>query len=158
MTVRSRNDEIWEGRMDREADRFTDHPARTTFKWVAVIAGICVALAIIIGTIGWIGGWFSTAANVAGPGNVTTQYHAVIEDYNALQAAAGNYCQAKDTPQGPNSPSLIEDPAFAYAAQYRHITVDYNERQNNIFEAGVVGPSGYPKQAPSLDAMSQQVC
>jgi hypothetical protein len=143
---------------DDRGNELERRPWSTSVKW-----GLGVIAAIVVLSVAYIPahfalGWFSTAANVAGPGNVTEQFHAVIGDWNAMQAAAGNYCQAKDTPQGPNSPALVEDPAFAYAAQYRHITVDYNERQNNIFEAGVVGPNGYPKNAPSLDAMVKQVC
>lgn len=45
---------------------------------------------------------------------------------------------------------LVESPAFAYGATYRGIVVDYNRRQKNIFEAGLVGPSGYPKEVPNM--------
>lgn len=137
---------------------FESKPARSTFKVGAWVVGAVVVLGAIVVVGNFALGWFSTAAKVAGPENVTEQYHAVIEDWNAMQAAAGNYCSAQNTEQGPNSPSLVEDPAFAYAATYRHITVDYNERQNNIFEAGVVGPGGYPKTAPTLEEMTARVC
>lgn len=130
------------------------HPVRTGL----LIAGSAFALLVILAVLGFALGWVNKAAQVAGPENVSSQYHYVIEDYNALEAAAGNYCAAKNSKPSANSPELVEDPAFAYAAQYRHITVDYDERQNNIFEAGVVGPSGYPRNAPTLDEMTRQVC
>lgn len=136
--------------------QFEDAPLRSSIRWgvgAAAVIGVLILVAIVLS---FVLGWIGKAAEVAGPENVSTQYHQVIQDWNAMEAAAGNYCSAKNSKPGPNSPELVEDPAFAYAAQYRHITVDYNERQNNIFEAGVVGPSGYPRQAPSLDEAAQE--
>lgn len=137
-------------------NEFAEKPTRSTLKVGLWVLGVCAVLALVIIPLSFVLGWLGKAAEVAGPENVSTQYATVIEDWNAMQAAAGNYCSAKNSKTDENSPTLVEDPAFAYAAQYRHITVDYNRRMNNIFEGGVVGPSGYPKTAPSLEEAARE--
>jgi hypothetical protein len=150
----------WEDRAEREADRFGDRPVRTGIRWGLGVIAVVVVLAVVIGVIGWIGNWFNTAAEVAGPENVKAQYHAVIEDWNAMEAAAENACGAENSKGSRQSPTLLEDPALAYKAKYRQIVVDYNRRQANIFEAKVVGPSfnEYPQRAPTLTEMQARVC
>ena len=143
---------------DDRADRFERHPLATSVRWGLGVLAVVAVLALAYIPLHFALGWFSAATKVAGPENVQAQYHGVIQDWNALEAAAGNYCAAKDAPESPNGPSLVEDPAFAYRAQYLHITVYYNTRQNNIFEAGLVGPGGYPKQAPTLDEAVRRFC
>lgn len=143
---------------DREAGRFADRPARTTAKWLTIFGVGIVGLVVFFGVIGFAAGWFNTGKDIVSPNNVKKQYANVIEDYKAMEVAAANACQAVDTAQGRNDPSLIETAGFAYAAQYRHITVDYNRRQNNIFESKLVGPKGYPRNAPTLKEMQRRVC
>lgn len=138
------------------ADRFEERPVRTGFRWGVITAAI-VALIIFVGGVGkFVFGWGSAAVNVVSPANVTAQYQAIIEGYESLEAAAANACDAERSGQA--SSTLIEDPAFAYAAQYRKIAVSYNRRQANIFEARKVGPKGYPKKAPTLKEMQAEIC
>lgn len=145
-------------RFDREGERWERRPVGTSIRWGLAALAVIVVLALAGGVAHFALGWLGAAAEVAGPRNVKAQYAAVIEDWNALEAAAENACGATDAPGGPRSAMLLEDPAFAYKAQYRRIAVDFNRRQANIFEAEVVGPSGYPKRAPVVEAMQRRVC
>lgn len=147
-----------DSRLDREADRFEQKPVGTTIRWGIVLIFVCTVLIVVGGVAHFALGWLGAAADVAGPDNVKTQYATVIEDWNAMEVAAQNACAAENTPDSKQGPTFLEDPSFAYAAQYRHITVDYNRRQNNLFEAKVVGPGGYPRVAPSLEEMQTEVC
>lgn len=147
-----------EDKLVNQADKFSKNPVKQTFKVALIILAIVVGLSVVGGTLGFIGGWFNKAAEVAGPANVSSQYKAVINDYKAMEAAAMNACNIVNTKSEDADPMLVEDPAFAYNAQYRRIAVDYNTRQNNIFQAKLVGPKGYPRNAPSLEAMKAKVC
>lgn len=126
-------------------------------RWGAGALVLLMALVIVAGLLRFAFGWLGAAGEVAGPGNVKTQYSAVIEGWNALEAAAANACGAS-ADAGEQGPTFLEDPAFAYQAQYRRIAIDYNRRQANIFEARLVGPKGYPASAPSLAEMQRRVC
>lgn len=145
------NEEIWEARGQKWGNRLTAHP----LLWG--IGGL-VALIVTVAVLGFVIGWFNTAASIVSPQNVKTQYHAVIEDYESLKAEAANACAVKDAARNESSPTFLEDPAIAYEAKYRQTAIDYNRRQKNIFEAGIVGPGGYPKEAPTLTEMQAQVC
>lgn len=145
------NEDIWADRGEKWGDRLTRHPVAWT------LTGI-VTLVLVIGGLNFAFGWIGAATDIASPTNVKAQYHAVITDWNAMEVAAENACGAKNSGNNEQGPTLLEDPAFAYKAQYRHITVDYNTRQNNLFEAQQVGPSGYPSTAPSLSEMQSRVC
>lgn len=145
-------------RLQREADRFGERPARTTMRWGLVATGVVVVLVIVIGAASFGLGWIGAGKDVVSPTNVKAQYAAVIEGFEAMQAAAANACQARTAAREDGDPTLVESPALAYEAQYRRIAVDYNRRQANIFEAKAVGPKGYPREAPSLAAMQAEVC
>lgn len=151
-------DREWEKRGERAYGTFTRHPILSSLGGF----GALVALFVVIGLISLVGhfalGWFNKAADVAGPENVSTQYAKVIEDWNSLEAEAINACGAEDVASQSGDPTLLEDPAFAYKAQFRRTAVDFNRRQQNIFEAKIVGPSGYPQTAPSLEVMQAKVC
>lgn len=132
--------------IDDYANELEGNPVGFILKGVAAL----VVLAAVFGVIGWFGGWFGKAADVAGPENVERQYTQVIQDWEALKVAADNACAASNTPREAGDPIMVEDPAFAYAATYRRVVQDYNRRQKNIFEAGLVGPAGYPSEVPNL--------
>lgn len=127
-------------------------PDGVRFRWRYLWAGLGAAAlaAVLLGIAGWGFGWFGKGVEVVSAGNVSEQHRAVIEDWEALQASARNACSAS-TKVGEGSPTFVEDPALAYAATYRRLVVDYNRRQQNNFEAGIVGPAGYPKTVPALD-------
>jgi preprotein translocase subunit SecF len=144
-------------RFDAEADALGARPVRTTIRWGIVALTVAVVLILVAGVVSFGLRWLNAGAEVAGSANVKGQYAAVIEDWNALEAAAANSCGAVDAGSEEGA-TFLEDPAFAYKAQYRHIAVDFSRRQQNIFEAEIVGPSGYPRMAPRLAEMEAQVC
>lgn len=145
-----------EEKWDRRLDYAEEHPTRSVFKVAGWLALIMVALIIAFSVGRFAFGWFGATADIFGPANVKAQYAAVIEDWNAMEAAAENACAAKDVSR--QGPTFLEDPAFAYKAKYRQIAVDYNRRQANFFEAKEVGPSGYASRALTLPAMEARVC
>lgn len=147
----------WEERVERETGRFEDRPVRTSTKWIAIIGIVIVLIAIIAFTGRFACGWGKTVANTASPENVSLQYRQVIEGYEALQATAGNVCDAANMKQK-NDSVFLESPEFTYRANYRKIAVDYNRRMSNFFEAKNFHPKGYPAQAPSLDEMLDEIC
>lgn len=137
---------------DRTAGNLADHPKRTLAKWGMVFFTVVIVLGIIGSIFGYVHSWGNEAARVVSPVNVTEQFDAVITDWQDMQAAADNACNAQTAAKRTSDPVMVEDPALAYAATYRRIAVDYNARQQNIFKAGKVGPPGYPKTAPVVPA------
>lgn len=150
------NDKAWEDRVNTQYGKFTRHPFLYILKWVAIILVGFIILGAAGKTIGFFGGWANEAVKVVSPANVTEQYDVLYTKYEALQAAACNAKNAENVAQTDNL--LVESPEFAYAAQYRQISVDYNARYANIFKAKLVGPKDLPPRAPTLLEMQNQVC
>lgn len=120
-------------------------------KIVAQVMGLAFVIAVAVTAISYAQGWLGTAADTVGPANVKAQYDAVITDWQALSTAADNACSAtQQASRTTASPTLVEDPAQAYAATYRDIVVDYNSRMADIFKAKIAGPSGYPSSIPAF--------
>jgi hypothetical protein len=120
---------------------------------------------VVFGVIGWIGSWGDEVGRVIGPQNSREQTTAVLDDVQSMKATAGNICSVRDAKTDENSPTLVEDPAFAYKATYRRIAADYNRRMSNFFEAAVTkrlpipdALSGLPREAPSLSQALQEAC
>jgi hypothetical protein len=153
------NNERWEHRGRRLEDDFSRRPVWTVFKYLALLGLLGLGIAAVFGVIGWVGDWGSEGKRIVSPTNVREQHTLIIEDWEAMEAAASNACAAKDSKGDPGTdPSLLESPSFAYDAQYRRIRVDYNRRQKNLFEGKLVGPKGYPRNAPKLKEMQLEVC
>lgn len=150
-----RRDDIWEGRADRAYSDLTYKPKRTLAKWAVGIGLVLIFIALIAGIGKFACGWGNEAARIAGPQNTREQFTALYDLYENMQATAGNVCDVKNSEASVNSPVIIEDPEFAYAAQYRRIEAEYNRRMENEFEAEwlLIHPDGLPHRAPSLDDM-----
>jgi hypothetical protein len=151
----------WDGRAERLSDSAYDHPWAMVLKVLAVI----LVLGLLVGACNWIGSWGGEAARVTSPQNVREQNTAIVGDWQALQRAAENACDAKDAAKQNGDPTLVEDPALAYKATYRNIQQDYDRRMANLYEAQAVRnlplPSNlksYPRTAPTLRQMERQVC
>lgn len=117
-----------------------------------ILTGVAGAMLVLTSLSGCsvAGGYVNKGEKVLGADNMEDQYKRVITDYNSLQTSADNACAAQGEQNKDDSdPTLVEGPALAYAATYRKIWVDYNTRMNNIFEAGFVGPPGYPRRIPN---------
>lgn len=118
---------------------------------IAALVGVALAASLTGCSVA--GGYVEKGKKVVGADNMEDQYNRVITDYNSLQTSADNACAAQgDEKKDDSDPVLVEGPALAYAATYRKIWVDYNTRMNNIFEAGLVGPPGYPRRIPNFTA------
>lgn len=148
----------FERRLEREGDAFGRSPFLTFFKWMAIFLVVIGILVLMFGFTRFVLGWFGAGAEIVSPTNVKQQYALVIGDWEALQQEAANACAARSAPERENSPTFLEDPSFAYAAKYRETAADYNRRMNNLFEAKIVAPGGYPRRAPTLEEMQARVC
>ena len=136
---------------DERADRFERKPISTSLRWTFIGVGLVVIAFIVITVLGFAGGWGVKAVSVVSPENVSKQYSVVIKTWEALETTASNACQAAgpaDTSS--NAPTLVESPSFAYSATYRNVRAKYNAAQENVFEAKLVGPAGYPKSVPDF--------
>ena len=118
--------------------------AKLFWKIVAVV----LAFAIVMVIIGLAAGWFNRGVEIVSPENVEKQYQVIIDDWNALYAAAENACAVGNPTPSPNDPVIVENPATAYGATYRNIVAQYNSHQQDIFRAKLAGPPGYPTEIP----------
>jgi len=155
----------WGERADREAVGFERRPWRTAGRWFATVLGIVLVLGAGFGLVAWISGWGGEAARITGPDNVREQNTAILDAWESLQATAGNVCSVRNATRGDASPTLVEDPAFAYEATYRRIKATYDRRMSNLFEARAVRdlplPSdldGLPSRAPTLEGALRRTC
>lgn len=148
-------EEVWEGRANRAADSFTEHPLRWAWKIVFVV----IALSLVLGVIGFFGSWWSASVDTVRPANARLQTTEVLKEFEALNVAAANVCDVVAANANPSAsdPTLIEDPALAYKATYRNIAAEYDRRMENFFEAANVRnlpiPNGIgklPRRAPTL--------
>lgn len=117
---------------------------RTTAAFFGV-AAVLLAVGVLAGC-SVASGYVQKGAEVISADNLEEQHDRVIRDWRALTTAADNACAAQSAdPDG----TLVESPSLAYAATYREVWASYNARTENIFEAGFVGPPGYPKDIPN---------
>lgn len=130
---------------EKMAGRLADHPRRFILGSLFKLFLAVVLLGLLIGGVGWLAGWWGAAKDVTGPANVANQYYQVRQDWQGMITASQNACGAQQAVKSAGDPVLVEDPTLAYASTYRNIRTDFNRRQNDIFEAGKVGPGGYPK-------------
>lgn len=162
----SRSDDMWGDRYERSSQSAAAHPFAFVVKAMLVLAVLILVGGVIFGAASWIGGWGSEAARVTGAQNTREQTTAVLDDEQAMIAAAGNACDAKSSSSNDGTdPTLVEKPDFAYRAQYRRIKADYDRRMNNLFEAAFTRHiplpdtlHGLPRYAPSLREREAQVC
>ncbi len=134
-------------------------------RWLVTVLGIVLVFVAGFGVVTWISGWGGEAARITGPDNVREQNTAILDAWESLQATAGNVCSAGNAVRGDASPTLVEDPAFAYEATYRRIKATYDRRMSNLFEARAVRdlplPSdldGLPRRAPTLENALRETC
>lgn len=162
----SDNDQTWQDRGDKAYTKFTNNPWRTGFKWLLIFLAVVIAISVLFAVIGWIGSWGDEAKRVTSPQNVREQNTRIIDDWEGMQAAGMNVCNVQSSAaKGETDPTLIEDPALAYKAQYRRIRVDYNRRMANLYEAQAVRsiplPSNlrsYPEVAPTVEEFTSTAC
>lgn len=132
-------------------------PLGLFLKFVALL----IALSIFFGVIGFFSGWFSEGKRIISPDNVKEQYAQIYQDYESLQATAGNVCGLEDALESATSDEVREQrqsQLLASEQNYRRIAAEYDARWSNVFEAKVVGPRDTPTEAPDLEEMKTEVC
>ena len=155
----------WEDRVDRGTNRLAEsfelRPKRTGLRVLLTVVGVTVVIGATMSVVGLATGWGGKAVKVVSPANVQKQYAVIIDDWNSLSKAAYNACMAQGATPDPNSPTMVESPALAYAATYRNIQAHYNSAWDNVFKAGLVGPAGYPRHVdtfPELTGPNPDFC
>jgi len=152
-----------ENRADRAAGNLaaSKHPVLKVISWVMGIFVILFVANAIGGFISIGGEAIKETQRVLSIKNIREQRTAIIQDWQDLLVATGNACGASRKPPTEQSPTFVEGPEFAYAATARKARVDYNRRQNNLFEAKKVGPPGYPRTIPDgalMDSANPNWC
>jgi hypothetical protein len=117
---------------------------------LALLAAIFVVVVLVSGC-STAAGYVQKGQDIISADNLEEQHDRVIREWRSLTTAADNACAAQaEQDRDPDAPVLVEGPALAYAATYRTVWAEYNARTENIFEAGFVGPLGYPKDIPNF--------
>ncbi len=144
-------------RLDNKAGDLADskHPILKIGLWILGLIVVGLVISFVVGWISFANSYVNAGRQIISPENISKQYALVIGDWQGLLTATGNACSAVNAAPNSNSPTLVENPAFAYAAQARTIRSDYNRRQHNLFESKLVGPKGYPATVPDQQLMDQ---
>jgi hypothetical protein len=120
---------------------------------IGLIIGVLFLISLAAGVVNFGAETVHETRRILSVKNIREQRTAIIEDWQQLLVSVGNACEAVNAKPDENSPTLVENPAMAYAATARRARTDYNRRQHNLFEAEQVGPPGYPKTVPEDTAM-----
>lgn len=121
-------------------------------KKVLAVVGVLIGLGLGASALGLALGWFERGVQVVSPQNVTEQHRGIIQQWEAMKVSASNACSAVEQSEGNSkSPTMVEDVTLAYAATFRNSVAEYQRRMDNLFEAKIVAPSGYPSDVPFTD-------
>lgn len=128
-----------------------------TMRWIFFGVGVLVVLSILLGSIGWVLGWFAVPAQITSPQNVRAQWQWAYNTEEDLKASARNYCAAAVAYEQTTNEFYKEQRYSQVLVQeqnYNRIASDYNARLRNAFEAGLVAP---PDVMPRAGALSETV-
>lgn len=128
---------------------------------VAKVVGALVALAVLVGVIGFIGGWFSEAAKVISPANVKEQWRFAYDYDASLEAIATQWCAMKGVENAETNPDYKSQrisQRLATETLYASVAAEYNGRLADAFRAKIVAPPDVPHTAPLLTDKTQRLC
>lgn len=121
-------------------------------KKALAVVGVLIGLGLVASALGLALGWFERGVQVVSPQNVTEQHRGIIQQWEAMKVSASNACSAvQQSESSSKSPTMVEDVTLAYAATFRNSVAEYQRRMDNLFEAKIVAPSGYPSDVPFTD-------
>lgn len=123
--------------------------------------GVVVALTLVFGAIGFVGGWFSEAVKVVSPANVKDQWRFAYDYDASLTAIAHQWCSAKqveDAELNPDYKSQRITQRIAIENNYNAVAARYNGRLADAFRAKFVKPPDVPNEAPSLSSRTNEFC
>lgn len=115
------------------------------------IAGLSVvAVLALVVALPLLFGWLNASRDIVSASNVKRQHTAIIQDWESMVSAAENACSVvkAGVDSNPNDATLVESPVLAYEATFRRIRASYERKMQNLFEAQLVAPSGYPTRVP----------
>jgi hypothetical protein len=125
-----------------------------TNRLMAAVVGVVVSATALAGC-SVASGYVKEGERVISAQNLRTQYKYITRDWNSLITTADTACAAQAEGEKDDAdPTLVEGPALAYASTYRTVWAKYNARMADVFEAGFVGPPGYPKHIPNFDEVT----
>jgi hypothetical protein len=140
----------WDSRFrkwERGFDRRPDSDPKLTF-WR--VLGISLAVVIVVWSLGFIDKWWDYTPKVMSAERSATQYALIVKNWNGLYVEAEGACSSFK--EGDMVTTEI------HVVIYRRIVVEYNNRMIVIYEAGLVGPAGYPKEIPKEIGMTGDWC
>jgi len=110
---------------------------------------LCGAALIALTGCSTAAGYVKAAEDTISAENLREQYGYITKNWEALIQTADTACAAQGSSTDESGPVLVEGAGLAYASTYRTAVSKYNARQDDVFEAGFVGPPGYPKEIPN---------
>lgn len=125
------------------------------------VGGVILALSLLFGVIGFVGGWFSAAVKVVSPANVKDQWRFAYDYDASLEAIAQQWCTAKaveDAETNPDYHSQRITQRVAIENNYAAVAAKYNGRLADAFRAKLVKPPDVPSQAPLLSDKTGRLC
>lgn len=127
-------------------------------KWVLVL----VVIGLIIGVIGFVGGWFNAGKQIISPANVKAQYAGAYSRWEALKATTCNVKGEQTLVDNATDPTIkvqYQQQLSAYQQNYVRVAADYDAAYDNAFQAKHVGPSDIPRVAPTLsESLATAAC
>jgi hypothetical protein len=111
-------------------------------------AGLLAGAALFTSGCSTAAGYVEAAKDTISADNYRDQWGFVTKYWESLTVTAQNACRAEGSTVDEAGPTMVEGAGFAYQATYLKVWSKYNARQKDIFEAGFVGPPGYPKEVP----------
>jgi len=125
------------------------------------VLGWFIAASIVLGIVGWVGGWVSLPGRKTSVKNVEEQWEWAYSMEEDLKAAAVQVCNARSAYEqevDQNAKTQWLSHVVAREDNYARIVSDYNDRLRNAFEAKYVRPDDVRERAPSLENMIEEVC
>lgn len=143
---------------DYKEDDFT---SQTPLGLGLKITGLVIALVLFFGVIGFAFSWFSTAAKVVSPANVTAQWRFAYDYDTSLEQIATQWCtlkKAEDAETNPDYKVQRVSQRLATETLYASVSATYNGRLADAFRAKLVAPPDVPRTAPVLTTKTIRLC
>lgn len=148
------------GRRIRDYDEdyvLNQRPARLGWK----ILGVVVAVALVLGCVGFAFRWLNAGAEVVSPQNVKAQWQFAYDYDEALAGAARQWCTIRQAevqaPEGSDAQVQRASQRIAVEQLYARNKAEYDARLRDAFRAKWVKPSDVPVRAPALEEKLQEV-
>ena len=140
--------------MKRIGDYTSEDVTRLTPLGFAVrLLGIGIAVALVLGLVGFAAGWFRAGTQIISPENVKAQWQFAYDFNESLTAIGQQWCTAKAAEDAEtNSDAKLQRTSqrISIEQNYARVKAQYDARLADAFRAKLVKPDDVPKRAPTL--------